>query len=198
MITHYNANWAAAAAISVTIFAVAILMREARWKLIYTTIGIGLFAQALFLVADIFAPKISVPFLAKSDVYERTLGWRNLADAVKSAAADTGAKSIVADQRAVVAELLYYLRDANIPIYAWRSQAIPADQFDMDIPLTSAAPQPVLTVMECPLISRYQRSFGSVETLPNIVAASGPHSKRSYRAFKLSGANGQQPFGACS
>ncbi|MBY0383415.1 MAG: glycosyltransferase family 39 protein [Xanthobacteraceae bacterium] len=198
MITHYNANWAATAAISVTIFAIAILVREARWRLIYATVCIGLIAQTLFLVTDAVAPKVSVPFIAKPDVYERTMGWRNLADAVKSRATEANAKSIVADQRAVVAELLYYLRDAGIPIYAWRSQTAPSDQFDMDIPLTRDAPQPVLAVVECPATNRYRATFATVETLPDITAVSGPHSKRAYRAFLLSGASGEkQPAGSC-
>lgn len=198
MITHYNANWAATAAISVTIFAVAILVREARWRLIYATIGIGLVAQALFLVTDAIAPRVSLPFIAKPDVYERTMGWRNLADAVKSAATAANAKSIVADQRAVVAELLYYLRDSGIPIYAWRAQAAPSDQFDMDIPLTRDAPQPVLAVVECPETGRYRATFADIEALSDIVAVSGPHSRRSYRAFRLGGIYGKtQPFGPC-
>jgi MFS family permease len=198
MITHYNANWAAAAAISVTIFAIAILVREARWGLIYATICIGLVAKALFLVTDAIAPKVSLPFIAKPDVYERTMGWRNLADAVKASAAQAKAKSIVADQRAVVAELLYYLRDAGIPVYAWRAGVTPSDQFDMDIPLTRNAPQPVLAVMDCPSADRYRASFASVDTLPDIVAASGPHSKRTYRAFLLAGPQGdKEPSGPC-
>jgi len=198
MITHYNANWAATAAISITIFAIAILVREARWKLVYATLSIGLAAQILFLVTDAVASKVSVPFIAKPDVYERTMGWRNLAEAVKSRATEAKAKSIVADQRAVVAELLYYLRDAGIPVYAWRSQTAPSDQFDMDIPLTRAAPQPVLAVVECPATNRYRATFAAIETLPDIIAVSGPHSKRAYRAFLLSGASGEkQPTGSC-
>jgi 4-amino-4-deoxy-L-arabinose transferase-like glycosyltransferase len=197
IITHYNANWAATAAISVTIVATAILVRESRLGLIYATIGIGLFVQTLFLVSDAYAPKISLPFLAKGDVYQRTVGWKNLAEAVKSAAVQNGTQSIVADQRAVIAELLYYLRDANLPIYAWRSQAVPADQFDMDIPLTSNARQPVLAVMDCPSPSRFEKSFTSVTALPDVVAASGPRSSRTFRAFKLDGGNGNQPFGPC-
>lgn len=198
MLTHYNANWAATAAISVTIFAVAILVRERRWGLICATVGIGLFAQVLFIVTDAFAPKISLPFLAKPDVYERTIGWRNLAEEVRSRAIAADAKSIVADERDTVAELLYYLRDADIPIFAWREQAVPSDQFEIDVPLTLDAPQPILAVTECPETSRYRRTFSSVEALPSIVAISGPHSKRRYHAFRLSGARGpKEPSGFC-
>ncbi|ACI93006.1 dolichyl-phosphate-mannose-protein mannosyltransferase [Afipia carboxidovorans OM5] len=198
MITHYNANWAATAAISVTIFATAILIREARWKLVTTTIALGLSAQTLFIIADAYAPKVSLPFLARGDVYSRTLGWKNLAEAVKEVTQKTGAKSIVTDQRAATAELLYYLRDANLPIYAWRSQAAASDQYDMDIPLTPSAPQPVLAVVECGSPARYRNSYDAVEALPDITVSTGPRSQRSYRALMLSGANGTPPFGRCS
>ena len=53
--------------------------------------------------------------------------------------------AVLSDDRAVTAELLYYMRDEPTPILAWRPGA-PHDHFELTRPYTAATPSPVLLV----------------------------------------------------
>lgn len=195
---HANANWAAPAAISITILAAAILVRLDASRWLKATVAIGLAAQILLPIADAFANKISLKFLAKPDVYARTVGWRALSEGVAQAAKANGAAAIVADQRDVAASLIYYTRKSGIPVYSWRTSPAFSHQFDIDRPLTPAVPEPVLYVTGCPAVTRAATHYGKIEVLPVITAPSGRTSARALYAWKLSGSRGNAaPLGPC-
>lgn len=195
---HANANWAAPAAISITILAVAILVRLDASRWLKATVAIGLAAQLLLPIADAFANKISIRYLAKPDIYARTVGWRALSEGVAQTAKASGAVAIVADQRDVAASLIYYTRKSGIPVYSWRTSSVFSHQFDIDRPLKPGVPEPVLYVTGCPTATRAAMHYGRIEPLPAINAPSGRHSARALYAWKLSGDRGNAaPLGPC-
>lgn len=195
---HANANWAAPAAISITILSVAILVRLDASRWLKATVAIGLAAQVLLPVADAFANKISLSFLAKPDIYARTVGWRGLSDGVVQTAKASGAAAIVADQREVTASLIYYARKSGLPVLSWRTSPGFSHQFDIDRPLKPGTPEPVLYVTGCPTATRAATHYSRIEQLPVISAPSGRHSARALYAWKLSGDRGNAaPLGAC-
>lgn len=197
--THANANWAAASAISVTIVAVAILVRLGSSRWLRATVAIGLVAQIALPIADAFANKISFTFLAKPDVYARTVGWRALSEGVANAALANGAKAIVADQRDVAASLIYYARKSGLPVLSWRTSRTFNHQFDIDRPLTLQSPEPLLYATGCYLPARLANHFATVEALPGVAAPSGRHSSRAVLLYKLSGNRGNDaPLGPCA
>ncbi|MDF3809766.1 glycosyltransferase family 39 protein [Rhodopseudomonas sp. BAL398] len=199
IINHANANWAAPSAISVTIVAIAILVRrhESRW--LRATVAIGLALQILLPITDGLANKISLPFIAKPDIYARTMGWRGLAAGVVAAAKANGVAAIVADKRDVLASLIYYSRDSGIPVLSWSRSDVPADQFDLDRPLIPATPGPLLYVSSCPPLESLAQHYRVVERLPEIRSATGRHSERGVAVFKLSESLGNAaPLPPCS
>jgi hypothetical protein len=56
------------------------------------------------------------------------------------------------DKREMAAELLYYLRDEAVPLYAWVPGPEPRDHFQMTRPFTASAPEPILllSLESCP------------------------------------------------
>ena len=199
LLFHANANWAAPSAVSLTIVAVALLVRSGSMLWIKVTLAIGLFAQIVLPVADAFADRISLTFLSKPDIYARTIGWRALGDAVARTAASNGAAAIVADQRDVVSALIYYTRKTGLPVLSWRTSTAFTHQFDIDRPLTASAPEPLLYVTNCPWPARVEARFSTATPLPMITAPTGKHSSRAFLAYKLSGARGNDaPLGACA
>lgn len=195
---HANANWAAPSAISITILAVAILVRLDASRWLKATVAIGLAAQIALPIADAFANRISLKFLAKPDIYARTVGWRALSEGVVQAAKASGAAAIVADQRDVTASLIYYARKSCIPVYSWRTSPAFSHQFDIDRPLTPASPQPILYVTGCPVETRAALHYSRIEQLPVITAPSGRTSSRALYAWKLMGSRGNAaPLGPC-
>jgi membrane-associated phospholipid phosphatase len=188
LVASANANWAAPSAISIAIVAVALLVRQSWSRLLIATVGLGLVLQITLSVADAYADRIAVPFMAKPDIYRRTMGWESMASLVRQTAQAHGAASIAADQRDVISSLLYYLRDDPWPILSWPARGVPSNQFDVDRPLTSAAVEPVLYISNRSLPQVLTGQYATIETLPPIEAVTGPGSTRRFLVFKLTGA----------
>ena len=76
------ANWAAPSVVSATILAAAFLVHHKARGLIGFSIALGVVAQAMMLVGDVAAYRVALPLLppGKSDIYNRSLGFRSLAD----------------------------------------------------------------------------------------------------------------------
>ena len=56
------------------------------------------------------------------------------------------------DTRVLAGELLYYLRDVDVPLYVWPSGPVPADHYEMTRPFSAKTPEPILYVslLHCP------------------------------------------------
>jgi 4-amino-4-deoxy-L-arabinose transferase-like glycosyltransferase len=190
LFSHAYANWAATSVVSGTILAAALLVRRKAWSWLAFSIALGVFVQGLMLFGDAAAYRIAIPFLppGKSDIYQRTLGFRTLADQAGRFATLVGAKTIVGEDRRTVAALLYYLRNAPQPILAWPSPDVP--MFDMTRPLTESAQQPIILVTECPFLKRLSVYYATFEKIGEIRPPTGPTSSRYYAIFSLSGAKG--------
>jgi membrane-associated phospholipid phosphatase len=188
LVTSAKANWAAPSAIPITVVAVALLVRHRQWRWLRASIALGLALQIILPVADTLADRLSLPFLPKPDIYHRTMGWKAMSTLVRQTAHTNGVRSIAAEQSDVVASLLYYLRADSWPILSWPTGAVPANQFELDRPLTAAAAEPVLYISNRCLPESLAEYYSTVETLAPIDAATGRHSARRFFAFKLSGA----------
>jgi len=191
--TSAKANWAAPSAISLTIVAVALLVRQARTRWLYLSVAFGAGLQLILMVTDTVAYRVSLPLLSNGDIYHRTLGWKSISESVKLVARANSVKTVAAEQNAVVASLVYYLRDQRLPILAWPNESVATNQFELDRPLTAAAAEPVLFISDRPTPERLSRYYSQVDLLEPIFAATGPHSSRRFYAFKLAGV--RQEFG---
>jgi 4-amino-4-deoxy-L-arabinose transferase-like glycosyltransferase len=191
LFSHAYANWAATSVVSGTIFAAAFLVHRKAWRWLAFSIALGVLAQSVLLFGDAAAYRIAIPLLppGKSDIYNRSLGFRALADQAGRFATLVGAKTIVGEDRRALAALLYYLRNAPQQILAWPSPGVPT--FDMTRPLTESAQQPIIFVTECPFLKRLSIHYAAVEKIGEIRPPTGPTSSRYYVVFNLSGPRGE-------
>ncbi len=84
-----NANWAAPAAVAMTVLVVAWWLRTGYRGWMIASLAIGVIVQAALLVGDTYADRINIAALGRnSDIYQRSLGWRRLGDEVAAAGAD--------------------------------------------------------------------------------------------------------------
>ncbi len=193
LVNRANANWAASAFISGAIAAVALLVRHQAWKWLAASITCGVVAQVVLLAGDTAATRLHVPFLANSDPYQRTLGWRSLGEQAGLLARRVGARTIVGVTREEVASLLYYWRDQPEQILAWPLPQVRQRELTPDF--TDAAPQPILYVSELPQTELLSRCFARIEPLGELDTPTGPTTSRSYFVFKLAAPRG--PIGPC-
>ena len=189
--SHAYANWAATSVVSTTILAAALLVHHRAWFWLVFSIALGGLTQAALLFGDAAAYRVAIPFLpaSKSDVYQRTLGFRDLADQASHFANTVRGKTIAGEERRTVAALLYYLRDQPMEVLAWPAPEVP--MFDITRPLTEASRQPIVFVTECPFQKRLAAHFATAEKIGEIHARTGPTSRRYYAVFYLAGAKGQ-------
>lgn len=189
-----NANWAAAALISAFIVTSAVLARAGMRRTLALGLAIGIAADAALIAGDAMANRVTLPLLGENaDLYQRVLGWKDLAGKVRALAELSGAASVAVEDRSRELEFNYYLRD-DLPVSIWPAGARPANHFEMVHPLTADAPEPILFLTGCKGAVEFGQSFDTVADLGSLTAATGPTSARSVHAFLLTGM--RRPLGS--
>ena len=122
----------------------SVLLRQGRRRFFALSLGIHLCVALLIGVGGTLAGRVTLP--GGFDPYARLLGWKALAEASAEKAREGHFAAIAINKRALAAELLYYLRDAAIPVVAMRGNGPPGDHFEMTRPLDATTPRPVLLV----------------------------------------------------
>jgi 4-amino-4-deoxy-L-arabinose transferase-like glycosyltransferase len=144
LLSRAHANWAAFAYVPATVLITAALLRQGWTRLFRASLAVHLAALLLLAGGGALAGRFALP--GGADPYERLLGWRELAELTGAQAEAGGFRTIATDRRSMAAELLYYLRDHNLPVVALRGDAPPRDHFELMRPLTPDTPRPVLLV----------------------------------------------------
>jgi hypothetical protein len=189
-VTRAHANWTATAVVSSIIVVVAVLVRFEAWRWLKVGLGIGIVVQALLLVGDSIADRLSVPGVAKVDIYQPTMGWRALGEDASRLARQTDARTVATGRRDDVASLVYYLRNEKLAVLAWPESGTISDHFQLTRPLTATAREPILLITHCAAPLGLADFYASIEPLGPFQVRSGPTTVRNYYGFKL---NGRKP-----
>ena len=134
------ANWASVSFVSGVILTAALLLRSARQFWLKLSVGLGIVLQAGLLTGDALSSQLRLPF-GIGNPYHRMIGLKAFAERIGHVAEESGARSIVSDDRGKFAVLRYYWRDKPAQILSWGTTDIPS--FDSAHPLTESAPQPI-------------------------------------------------------
>jgi hypothetical protein len=192
-VSRAHANWAAPAYVAATVLVIAVMVREEAWRLLKASFAIHVVLLLLIAFGTSTAGRLSLP--VTPDPFARTLGWREVADATraelaKAAAAGQPFKAVLSDDRALTAELLYYMRGEPTPVLAWRPGA-PHDHFELTRPFTSATASPILLVRLDPGAGSAARSFASTRQVAERSLPAGESTERRVTFYSLSGYKGQ-------
>jgi len=193
-ISRAHANWAAVSYVAATILVTATMIRDLSWRWLTTSLAIHI-ALVFGLAASLsYAGKFALP--GNVDPFARTLGWRDLSTAVRKVAdkADMpngAAIPLIADNRALAAELLYHQPATGYDVLAWRGAGRPKDHFALTRPYRAKVPDPVLLVtmrklMREAIVSR----FTIVTLVERLEVPAGQGRPRKVEVWKLSGFKG--------
>lgn len=171
-----HANWAAFAYIAGTVLVTAIMLRGGWTRIFRLSLGLHLVVIMAISVGNMAAGRIPLP---GGDPYARVLGWDALAQTAAQKAQSEGFRAIATDKRALAAELLYYLRDKNLPVYAIRGDRPPRDHFELARPLTPNISRPVL------LVSFSASAPSGAEAVGTEEIAAGRNDKRTVYFYAL-------------
>ncbi len=188
-----HANWAAPAYVAASVLVVATMVREGAWGWLKASFALHAVVLALLVFGTATAGRVPLPL--KPDPFARTLGWSDVAEATRAelaraAAAGKPYAAVLADDRAVTAELLYYMRNEPTPILAWRAGA-PHDHFELTRPFTSATPSPVLLVRTDDGEGQVVKSFTSVDKVADKMLPAGENAQRHVTFYSLAGYKGR-------
>jgi hypothetical protein len=139
-----NANWAATAFVAATPLAVAEIARWWQGRALWVSFaidGCAMLALWLFLVRPDIADAVGA-----GNVLKREEGWHNLSAIVLHTAQAAPYTFIAADNRSVVAELLYYARAGAVPVRVWARDLNIRDHFEMTLRLPPGAARVLLVI----------------------------------------------------
>jgi 4-amino-4-deoxy-L-arabinose transferase-like glycosyltransferase len=187
-ISRTHAYWTASASPAASILVTAWLLERQRKVLFGTTVAINALATAAMLVGPTLPPSV---FPARSDPFARMRGWHDVAAAVRMQLATNNYDALAVDSRELAAELLYYLRDSRVPLFAIASRDEPANTFEMTRPYGAGAPEPVLFVSLRPQSRGALNQFKSVTSLASETIPGGRPEGRTLRFYRLSGFTGR-------
>ena len=196
LLKNANANWAAVAYVAASVLLAATLVRDRSGR----TLGASIVIHGIFLVGLTFAlalaPKLSMLPVFGPQV--RIIGWHAIADTVRAeiVRAETAGmpyRAILTDERALTAELLYYLRDLPLPMTAWQEGAAAADQYEMTLRISKATPEPVLYVTGKAAQHLIAGRFAVIVPVAEPFDKTVPGTNRPINMFAVSGLRDKSP-----
>nr|WP_245396458.1 glycosyltransferase family 39 protein [Jiella sonneratiae] len=128
-----NVNWGATAYPAGAIVATALVVRH-RWRFFFLAnlVVCGL-ASLVILFGTAFFDPGSAPAAGRQ--LRQLAGWQKTAESLEALAAQTGARRVVVEGRALTAGIAYALRDSDLKVLAYLPKGDrPGDQFQLDRP----------------------------------------------------------------
>jgi 4-amino-4-deoxy-L-arabinose transferase-like glycosyltransferase len=178
-----HANWGATAYPAATILVTAAMLRDGWHRMFRFSLGLHLAVQVILSAALAGASSIALP--GRIDPFWRSLGWSATADAIRDELARGNYAAILTDHRHMTAEMLYYLRDLDLPILAWRAGDVPRDHFELTRPYLPSSPQPVLLATPHAARPDIERHFRLIVSRGTISVAAGAKAVRTTNFYAL-------------
>ncbi|MEZ5817266.1 MAG: glycosyltransferase family 39 protein [Hyphomicrobiaceae bacterium] len=194
-VSRAHANWAATAYVAASILVPATLLRLGLERWLKASLGLHLVVMTLLVAGTTMAGRFVLPLAG--DPFQRTLGWSDLGARTRAVldearTAGTPYSAVIADERAVTAALLYYLRGEATPIKAWLSGPRPLDHYEMTRPFKAVAGGPVLLVSVRQDEERITEHFRRVSEVREEDVPAGLGKPRHVRFIKLEGYRGAE------
>jgi 4-amino-4-deoxy-L-arabinose transferase-like glycosyltransferase len=188
ILSRAHGNWSATAYPAASILVTAVMIELDRRILFKVSLGLHLAIAAIMATAPAFATRW--PLFERLQFLSRVVGWRDVASAVRAKLAEDRYGAIMVDTRELAGELLYYLRDVDVPLYVWPSGPVPADHYEMTRPFSAKTPEPILYVSLRPCPAKVTDRFATVRELPLATVPLVEKKARLVHFCVLSGYNG--------
>jgi hypothetical protein len=192
LISRAQPNWAAPAYISAVVLVVhAALARGWRRTLIFSIVLHLAGAIAVFGCSEVLAASgLSIP--AKYDPLHRLRGWRHLGNAVSAMLHEHPGLRLMADDRELLAALIYYVEPHPFDAVEWNPLPGVSDQWRLENNLRNHAGESFLAVTENGLVDAMMKDFDELTPLTTIDIRSGPAGGRHYVLYIARGYHGER------
>jgi 4-amino-4-deoxy-L-arabinose transferase-like glycosyltransferase len=183
LLSHAEPNWAAPTYVSGIVLVVAWALERGWRTAIAFSIGVNLVLAAAVFGGGGALAAAGVPLPAKSDPLHRLRGWRTLGRTVGASLAAHPDLTLVADDRELLAALIYYVDPHPWSALKWNPMRLVKDQWDLTDDLAHHAGQSFLVVTEHYGIDDLRRSFAEVDLADTVVVSPGADGSRTYRFY---------------
>ncbi|MGH7109458.1 MAG: ArnT family glycosyltransferase [Stellaceae bacterium] len=178
-----HANWAAPAYVSAVVLVVRWLFESGWRRFVPLAVALHLVAAvAAFATPAAFAA-LGRPLPAKYDALHRLRGWRTLGREVGAVLAKHPGFHLLADDREVLAALIYYVRPHPFDAAKWDIRRRPTDQWDLTNSLSKYRGDSFLLVSQHDLVGEMRPSFAAIERIGALTIPIGPGMARHFTLY---------------
>jgi hypothetical protein len=193
LLSRAHANWAAPTYVSAIVLVVAWALRRGWRGLIVFSIALHLAAAGLLFTGREALATFGLDLPAQYDPLRRLRGWHNLGSQVGAILAAHPDLTLFADDREVLAALIYYIRPHPLDAVKWRVTSRIQDQWDLTNGLGKRIGGSFLLVSEHELVEEMRPSFAEIDRLQPIVISLGPRETHTYVLYIARGFKGYPP-----
>ena len=190
LLSRAQPNWAAPAYVSAIVLVVAWALERGWRRWVGVSIALNLAAAVvLFGTADALAA-IGVAVPAKYDPLHRLRGWRDLGHSVGALLAAHPGLTLLADDRELLAALIYYVRPHPFGAVEWNPVPGVTDQWRLVNNIGTHRGEDFLAVTVHGLDDQMRPDFAELTPLTTIATHSGPGGGTVYRVYIARGFRG--------
>ena len=183
LLSRAQPNWAAPAYVSAVVLVVALLLQGGWRRWLRLAIAVDLMAAVvLFGAADgLAAAGIAVP--AKYDPLHRLRGWRELGHSVSVLLAAHPGLTLLADDRELLAALIYYVRPHPFGAVEWNPVPGITDHWRLTNNIGNHRGEDFLAVTVHGLATEMRPDFAELTLIATITPRSGPNGGMTYSVY---------------
>jgi 4-amino-4-deoxy-L-arabinose transferase-like glycosyltransferase len=190
LLSRAEPNWAAPAYVSAIVLVVAWALERGWRRWVAASIALNLAAAvALFGTVDALAA-IGVAVPAKYDPLHRLRGWRELGQSVAAILAQHPGLTLLADDRELLAALIYYVRPHPLGAVEWNPIPGITDQWRLVNNIGTHRGEDFLAVTVHGLVEEMRPDFAELTELAEITTHSGPAGGTVYTVYLARGFHG--------
>jgi hypothetical protein len=192
LLSRAQPNWAAPAYVSAIVLVVAWAIERGWRRWVEVSVALNLAAAiALFGTVDALAA-VGVTVPAKYDPLHRLRGWRDLGHSVAALLAAHPGLTLMADDRELLAALIYYVRPHPFGAVEWNPIPGITDQWRLTNNIVTHPGEDFLAVTMHRLGPLMQPDFAELTPLTTIATHSGPGGGTVYTVYIARGFKGDR------
>jgi 4-amino-4-deoxy-L-arabinose transferase-like glycosyltransferase len=190
LLSRAEPNWAAPAYVSGIVLVVAWALGRGWRRLVLASIALNLSAAIiLFGMTDALAA-IGVAVPTKYDPLHRLRGWRELGQGIATILAAHPGLTLLADDRELLAALIYYVRPHPLSAVEWNPIPGITDQWRLTNNIGNHRGEDFLAVTVHGLVDEMRPDFAELTPLTTIATRSGPGGGTVYTVYLARGFRG--------
>ncbi|WP_153145507.1 glycosyltransferase family 39 protein [Dechloromonas sp. H13] len=180
-----NANWAAPAFAPAAIAVVAWLLQRGRQRLLIAGIALNIALIGVAYHWPLVLAAVDGQKQAKMNFYARAQGWDDLGRQLTPLLQAYPDAVLIADNRTLLAHMLYEVRDLRRPAASWNPAGIASDHYKLTTDLRPWLGRDAILIREDPIDEEFTRRFASSEQLAALQAPLPGEQSRTMNVYLL-------------